>query len=175
MKYESRDMERETILHVAFGMCTAARTAPKAKGIDNICTTVLTGAEKLELAEKMDAIAQEQENCAFFARDAMNVRAAAAVVLIGVRKKYGGLSYCSMCGFENCAECAEQGGRCAFNTIDMGIAIGSAVSYAADHRVDNRVMFSVGRAYGALNPEEQIIWHGIPLFAYSKNPAFDRG
>lgn len=175
MKYDSKDMERETLLHVAFGMCTAARTAPKARGIDNICTTVLTGAEKLELANKMEEIAETQENCAFFHRDAMNIRVAAAVVLIGVKKKYTGLNYCSMCGFENCAVCAQQGARCAFNTIDLGIAIGSAVSYAADHRADNRVMFSVGRAYAAMNPEEEIIWHGIPLFAYGKNPTFDRG
>lgn len=175
MKYDAKQMERETILHVAFGMCTAARTAPKGKGIDNICTVVLTGEEKDALAAKMDEIAAERVDCAFFARDANNVRFAEAIVLIGVRKRTTGIGFCSMCGFENCKVCAEQGGRCAFNTIDLGIAIGSAVSYAADHRIDNRVMFSVGKAYGLMQENSDIIWQGIPLSAWGKNPCFDRG
>lgn len=175
MIYHSIDMETNTVLNVAFGMCTAARTAPKAKGIDNIKTMVLTGADKDALADTMDGIGQSDAGRAFFSRDAKNVRAAIAVVLIGVDKKYAGLNGCGMCGFADCAACAKAGGRCAFNTIDMGIAIGSAVSYAADHRVDNRVMFSIGKTYMLEHPESDIIWHGIPLFATGKSPAFDRG
>ena len=175
MIYHSNDMEKNAVLNVAFGMCTAARTAPKARGIDNIRTLVLTEQEKDELADAMDKIGQADAERAFFSRDAKNVRAAIAVVLIGVEKKYTGLSGCSLCGFEDCAACAKAGARCAFNTIDMGIAIGSAVSYAADHRVDSRVMFSIGRTYMLEHPENGVIWHGIPLFATGKNPAFDRG
>jgi len=174
MIYHSKDMETSAVMNTAFGMCTAARTAPKARGIDNIKTLVLTEQEKDALADAMDKIGQADETRAFFSRDAKNVRAAIAVVLIGVDKKYAGLSGCSLCGFEDCAACAAAGARCAFNTIDMGIAIGSAVSYAADHRVDNRVMFSIGKTYMLEHPESNVLWHGIPLFATSKNPAFDR-
>ncbi|MBR4078710.1 MAG: hypothetical protein IKK29_00720, partial [Christensenellaceae bacterium] len=99
MIYHSKDMETSAVLNVAFGMCTAARTAPKARGIDNIKTMVLTGADKDMLADTMDKIGQSDESRAFFARDAKNVRAAIAVVLIGVDKKYAGLNGCGMCGF----------------------------------------------------------------------------
>jgi len=59
---------------------------------------------------------------------------------------------------------------------DLGIAVGSAVSVAADHRIDNRVMYSAGK--GALRlgifPEDiKIIW-GIPLSAGAKSIYYDR-
>lgn len=46
MKYEAGQMEEQAILETAAKMCAAARTAPKAKGLDRIVTLVLTGAEK---------------------------------------------------------------------------------------------------------------------------------
>jgi len=50
------------------------------------------------------------------------------------------------------------------------------VSVAADLRVDNRVMYSVGKA--ALNigilGEDVKIAYGIPLSISGKNPFFDR-
>ena len=62
------------------------------------------------------------------------------------------------------------------SAVDLGIAIGSAVSVAADLRVDNRVMYSVGKA--ALNigilGEDVKIAYGIPLSISGKNPFFDR-
>ncbi|MDD3489690.1 MAG: ferredoxin domain-containing protein, partial [Paludibacter sp.] len=64
---------------------------------------------------------------------------------------------------------------CAVNTVDVGIAIGSACSVAADHRVDSRVMFSVGRAAIELGllPDCTSVY-GIPVSSSSKNPFFDR-
>ena len=38
------------------------------------------------------------------------------------------------------------GQHCAFDDIDLGIAVGSAVSVAADRRVDNRVFYTAGIA-----------------------------
>ena len=57
MTYHSNDMETNAVLNAAFGMCTAARTAPKARGIDNIKTMVLKGADKDMLADTMDKLA----------------------------------------------------------------------------------------------------------------------
>ena len=61
------------------------------------------------------------------------------------------------------------------NTIDVGIAIGSACAMAADMRVDTRVMFSAGLA------AQRLDWlkgcknvFAIPVSASSKNPFFDR-
>ena len=60
--------------------------------------------------------------------------------------------------------------------MDLGIAIGSAVSMAADARVDNRVMFSVGRAAMEMkllgDRVSQMV--GIPLCVSGKSPFFDR-
>jgi len=82
-----------------------------------------------------------------------------------------------MCGFKNCDEKNQYPNHpCAFNTGDLGIAIGSAVSVAMEHRVDNRIMYTVGQAaleMGILGPEVKIIY-GIPLSASGKNPFFDR-
>jgi uncharacterized ferredoxin-like protein len=52
----------------------------------------------------------------------------------------------------------------------------SAVSVAMDHRVDNRIMYSAGKAAieaGLFGPEVKIAY-GIPLSATGKNPFFDR-
>ena len=54
MKYSSEDMEKKAITNTASRMCAAIRTAPKARGIDNVITLVLTGSEKDALADKMD-------------------------------------------------------------------------------------------------------------------------
>ena len=60
--------------------------------------------------------------------------------------------------------------------MDLGIAIGSAVSVAEDARVDNRVMFSVGRSIMEMGilPENVKNIVGIPLSASGKSPYFDR-
>jgi uncharacterized ferredoxin-like protein len=70
----------------------------------------------------------------------------------------------------------QAGGFCSFNVGDLGIAVGSAVSRAADMRVDNRIMYSVGKAVLELNllPDKVRLVYGVPLSATGKNPFFDR-
>jgi uncharacterized ferredoxin-like protein len=175
MRIDGESMEREGLLEAARRICVAARTAPKGRGVDNLVTAVLTGEQKEEIAREMQAIG-ERSGAAFFIRDAANVRAAGALVLLGTRTRTLGLEPCGFCGFEDCAANERAGGICAFNTGDLGIAIGSAVSVAADLRVDNRVFFTAGRA--ALNLKtlgEQVrIAYGIPLSVGPKSPFFDR-
>ena len=67
-------------------------------------------------------------------------------------------------------------GICSFNTIDLGIATSSAVSVAADSRVDTRIMFSVGHAGVAMSLFEGGLKQalGIPLSITGKSPFFDR-
>ena len=92
MRYDSDEMERQAILATAARMCAAARTAPKAKGVDNILTMVLTGEEKKALAEKMREVAATGNPAVqFFLRDADNVDAAQALVLIGAKPARAGL------------------------------------------------------------------------------------
>lgn len=160
---------------VAEEMCLAARTAPKARGIDLLETAVLTGDDIQKLAAKMLAIGEREKHNTFL-RDGENIKCAQALVLIGTKLKVIGLRYCSYCGCPNCAEAEKAGAVCAYNTGDLGIAIGSAVAAAMDHRIDNRVMYSAGKAaveMGLLGEAVKIAY-GIPLSATGKNPFFDR-
>lgn len=169
------EAEQAALLAVARNMCAAARTAPKTKGKDYIVTAIVTGEEKEALAIKMEELG-EKFQYGFFMRDAGNIRNSQAVVILGFRPHINGLNDgCRYCGFKDCAECAEKGGTCIYGPIDLGIAIGSAVGIANAAHVDNRVMFSAGRAaleLGYLDGAVDVI--GIPLSVSGKSPYFDR-
>jgi uncharacterized ferredoxin-like protein len=175
MKTDGANMERDGLLEVARRICIAVRTAPKGKGTDNLVTVVLTGTEKDEIAREMERIG-EATGVAFFVRDANCLRSAGVLVLVGTKVNTLGVANCGFCGFEDCAENEKNDGICAFNTGDLGIALGSAVSVAANCRVDNRIFFTAGRAalnLQTLGPEVKIAY-GIPLSAGGKSIFFDR-
>ena len=175
MIISSEQAEQAALLSTAEAMCAAARTAPKAKGVDQIVSCILTGEEKDALADQMERMA-ETLSYGFFLRDAQNVRASQAVVLLGVQYGQRGLNAgCARCGFEDCAACAKSGGVCVYDPLDLGIAIGSAVSVAAQRRVDNRIMFSCGRAANAMGLLKGApLVTAIPLSVSGKSPYFDR-
>ena len=171
-----KDLEEEAVLEIGRLMAAAARTSPKGKGSDTITTALLTGAEKDKVAARMELIAANEE-IPFFQRDANNIYQVPAVLIIGTRFKPLGVPYCGDCGYKDCRECAEKGeGRCNFNVIDLGIALGSAVATAALHHVDNRIMFSCAKAVLDLGllPEVIKMAYAIPLSLTSKSPFFDR-
>lgn len=173
----SKNIEKEALLQIAGFMAVAARTAPKAKGTDNIATLVISEKKDLDrLIREMLRVAKK-ENKPGFKRDAQNIEKSAAVLLIGTRLGAIGLTYCSFCGFKDCKTMQDQNGTCAYNNIDLGIAVGSAVSIASDMRVDNRIMYSAGKAGLRLNlfkDRSVKIALGIPLSATGKNIFFDR-
>ena len=169
------DAETRALRQVAELMCLAARTAPKAKGVDNLTTMVLEGEEKDQLTTQMRAIAKETE-LEFFERDAGNIDSAQVVVLLGTRVEPVDVPACGYCGFKNCDENRANNGICAYNTGDLGIAVGSAAAVAARHHADNRIMFTAGKAalrLELLGPDVRIAY-GIPLSGAGKNPFFDR-
>lgn len=172
MILNERDCRHEKVLQIAQEMMIAARTAPKGKGIDVIEVALVTESNIRILSDTMKQM-YEENGFKFFLRDADNILQAECIVLIGTRQQPQGLD-CGHCGFARCAD-REEGVPCALNTVDVGIAIGSACSVAADHRVDTRVMFSAGLA------AQQLDWldgcthvFAIPVSASSKNPFFDR-
>ena len=176
MKYASDDMEMRAALNAAAQICAAARTAPKARGVDVIRTLVLTDADKAALTAEMRRVGTEM-GAAFVLRDADNVDAAQAIVLIGALEGKRGLNdLCGYCHFANCAECEQKGGMCAMDGVDVGIALGSAAAMAADLRMDNRILFSAGRA--AINLKllgdgvGQVF--GLPISVSGKSIFFDR-
>ena len=172
MIISERDQRDEQALVIAKQMLVAARTAPNGKGVDLIEAFVATGEEKDALADYMETLAPEQGM--FFVRDAGCVRSAQAVVLIGTRAKVQGLN-CAHCGFATCAE-KPQAVPCEINSVDVGIALGSAASCAADARVDSRILYSAGFAAqkrGLLGEDVRQVF-AIPISISSKSPFFDR-
>lgn len=173
-EYEIRN---NVLRRTAEKMMTAARTAPKAKGIDNIEIAIAEGDTIVKLSEKLEELVSEGKGPEYFLRDAQNILSSEIVVLLGTKIKPIGIKYCGYCGFENCEEKLKHPNvPCALNTGDLGIAVGSAASVAMDERIDNRIMHSVGVAAAELKllGEEVNIIYGIPLYVGPKNVFFDR-
>lgn len=170
-------IRNELVRRIAEQMLTAARTAPKGKGTDNLVLLMLDKKEIKKVSEKLLEMVKREEVPQFFGRDGENILKAEWMILMGTKIKAMGVSPCGMCGYENCDEKNRHPEQpCAFNTGDLGIAIGSAVSMAMDNRIDNRVMYTVGQAameMGILGNEVKIAY-GIPLSVSGKNPFFDR-
>ena len=176
MIYSSEDMENRAALEAAARVCAAARTAPKACGIDRIHTLTLTDADKDAVADEMERLGNAR-GAGFFLRDADNVRAAKVMVLIGIEGGVRGLNeVCGYCHFDDCAACAAGNGVCVYDPMDVGIALGSAAAKAADLRMDNRILFSAGRAaqeLGLMGESVRLIY-ALPLAISGKSPFFDR-
>lgn len=176
IKFEE-DTREETVKHVAEAMLAAARTAPKGRGIDNLVMAVVDRDGIKEISETLKIISKRNPSATFLQRDALNILSAQCMVIIGTKYASIGVQPCDLCGFQNCEEKDKHPDfPCVFNTGDLGIAIGSAVSVAMNSRIDNRVMFSVGRAVQELKllGDDVRIAYGIPLSVSSKNPFFDR-
>jgi len=178
--------ESEAVEMVARLMALSARTAPKARGIDVIKTMIVTGEEKTALAEAMREYG-EKHDAGFFIRDAGNVAASDACLLIGLMLADAVGLDCGGCGYATCAEMLDaqrelnppdtpfSGPNCVVRMADLGIAVGSAAKTASIHNVDNRVMYSAG--VGALSLgwlEGCGVAYGIPLRASGKDIFFDR-
>lgn len=95
--------ELESVELLAKIILTAARTAPKGKGIDDIVTCLLSQEEKVDLADKMEELS-EIKGLKFLLRDAKNVRDADAITLIGLKASGVGNLDCGACGFRTCKE-----------------------------------------------------------------------
>jgi uncharacterized ferredoxin-like protein len=168
------DIKNETLKDVAEFMCVAARTAPKTRGKDNLLITTLNKTEKKKITAAMKKIAKRDSrpSCR---RDAESIKGTDHIVIIATRKGPLGLN-CGFCGYPDCNALNKTKGVCAYNAMDLGIALGSAASLAARFHIDNRLMYSIGKAAietGIL--EKNVIQAiGIPLSATGKNPYFDR-
>ncbi len=172
MIHNERETRHDHILSVARQMMTAARTAPKAKGVDIIEVATISGDDLSTLADMMTTISDET-GMKFFLRDADNILNSECVVIIGTQSLPHGLN-CAHCGYALCADKPAEV-PCAINSVDVGIAIGSACATAADLRVDTRVLFSAGIAaqrLNWLNGCRQVF--AIAVSASSKSPYFDR-
>lgn len=174
MVYDERNIRKAQALDIAQKMLVAARTAPKGKGIDVVECAVVDGDEQEALACTMEAIGEERGH-QFFLRDANCVRKSLCVALVGTRTKLQGLN-CGYCGFPTCGEKPREA-PCEINAVDVGIALGAAVSRAQAFGVDTRIMFSAGLAAQQLGFLGEGVGqvYAIPVSISSKSPLFDRG
>lgn len=172
MIINQRDDRHAQVIDAARRMLTAIRTAPKAKGNDLIEAAIVEGDDLRRLSDAMLELYAETSR-PVYQRDAANILQGDAVVLVGIRPQPMGLN-CSHCGFPTCAD-KPAAVLCAFNSIDVGIAAGSACSVAADCRVDTRTLFSAGMGAMRLGllPGCRLVL-AIAVSATSKNPFFDR-
>lgn len=173
--------ELESVELLAKIILTAARTAPKGKGIDDIITCLLDQEEKAELADKMEKLS-EIKGLKFLLRDARNVRDADAITLIGLKASGAGNLDCGACGFGTCKEMLEHGKmqkeffgpQCMIKYLDLGVAVGSAAAKAKDLCVDNRILYSAGAAACYFKMIDADVAMGLPLSVKGKNIFFDR-
>ncbi len=187
-QYFYMTIETTAVTTVAGLMALAARTAPKGKGVDTIHLRVLMGNEVQALAHRLRELGETQ-GIGFFQRDALNIAASDAVLLIGSGADLVAGLNCGACGYATCDAMAAEGKKrgnkrgthfsgpnCAIRITDLGIAVGSAVKTAQIHNVDNRIMYSGGVAaldLGLLE-KECTVAYTIPLSATGKNIFFDR-
>ncbi|MCL2391554.1 MAG: DUF2148 domain-containing protein [Oscillospiraceae bacterium] len=173
MIYSSTTTERSAAMQAAELMSAAARTAPKACGIDLTETMILDGEDKDRLTAAMREIGGGGDS--FFFRDAGNVDACHCIVLVGAGVKARGLN-CGLCGVKSCAKAGKDGIACALSVNDLGIAVGSAAATAMDLRMDNRVLYTAGMAALKLKlfADEIKMCFGIGLSTSGKNIFFDR-
>ncbi len=181
------EAELQGVMMAAQLMAVAARTAPKTRGLDSVQTAIVSGEDLERLAKALDRkLTEKPTPMKGYARDAANVRSSAAVLLIGVtgeaKRPEAPLS-CGACGYAGCPEfmAADKhegedylGPLCVFQSIDLGIAIGSAVKMASELNIDNRIMYTVGAAAREDGMMKADVVIGIPLSAKGKNVYFDR-
>ena len=153
MLIKSDDAERDAALYVAKLMLVAARTAPKAMGLDTVVTAIVGGEDQSRLADEMERIGKEK-NRPRLVRDAGNVRKSQLVALIGVEYR--------------------EGSSKELKLVDLGIALGSASKIASDLNVDNRIMRSIGEAAENMKLLQADYVLGIPISIKGKSIFFDR-
>jgi uncharacterized ferredoxin-like protein len=190
-RISSTDAEHEAMRTVANLMAATARTAPKGRGVDAIGTMVVEGEDLETLARTMDEVAPGRPDIVAnaFRRDARSVRDSDFVVLLGVSgtpKKPENPFDCGACGLKTCGGLIRARGKadastdyfgptCIIAAIDLGVALGAAVKLAADHGIDNRLMYTMGVAAAKLKWLDADVVIGIPLSTTGKNIYFDRG
>src|SRR5512144_447896 len=167
-------------------MAASARTAPKAGGKDFLEIVVITKEEDLKkIADAMKEYAPRSTNEAYWLRDASNIEASQALLLVGLSKPVTAGYDCGACGFSTCAEFAKNrelkdkamgytGPHCVMRMLDIGVALSSAAKTASLLNVDNRVQQRVGAAARALGLIKAEVVMGLPLGVYGKSIYYDR-
>ena len=167
-------------------MAASARTAPKAGGKDFLEIVVITKLDDLkQIAGAMKAYAAMSTNEAFWLRDAANIEASDALLLIGLGESKAAGYDCGACGYPTCSEFTKNrqltekemgysGPHCVMRMMDIGVALASAAKTASILNIDNRVQQRVGAAARKLGLIRAEVVMGIPVSISGKSIYFDR-
>ena len=174
MAKKYNNIKNNALKTVAELMCISARTAPKTRGEDNLVIITINKSEKEKIIKQMKKIAKRDSRLSC-ERDAENIKNVNEIVIIGTKKKVLGLN-CGFCGYATCKELSKTKATCVYNSMDLGIALGSCATIASDFHADNRLMFSIGKAAMECGIIDKSVTQaiGIPLAATGKNIFFDR-
>lgn len=165
---------QNALLQAATLMLGRAKTAPKASGIEHLIYKIAEGDDLKSISEEIHRLGVEKD-VPFFIRDSKNLEKASYILLIGAQDSIRNVPQCGLCGYENCGHKLKNQGRCAYDMIDLGIALGSALSLGQQLGVDSRCMFTVGKAAVSLGlMDDAAVAIGIPLSYSEKNIFFDR-
>lgn len=155
-------------------MLTRAKTAPKAKGKEGLVYRIVEKEKIQELSQEVERLGKEKD-VDFFLRDSKNILQAEGFLFIGARNEARGVMQCGYCGYEDCRENRENDAVCVYPILDLGIAVGSALTETQAAGMDTRVMHSIGKAAITLGwMEDCVAAVGIPLSITEKNIFFDR-
>ena len=162
------------LAQAAVAMVGRAKTAPKARGIDHLVYRIAEKDDVAALSREIERLGMEKD-VPFFIRDSRNIQDLDYIILIGAKDLARGVPQCGFCGYENCGHKLKNIGRCAYDLIDLGLAVGSALSLGQSLGIDTRVMYTLGKAAMSLGylPEAQVAL-GIPMSITEKNIFFDR-
>jgi uncharacterized ferredoxin-like protein len=177
---------KEASLMAAQLMAAAMRTAPKAGGKDFLEIVVVDEQAVLQrIAGRMAEYAPDSTNEPFWLRDAANIAACHALVLVGLRRFTTAGYDCGGCGYATCAEFSRHrkednkemgytGPHCIMRMMDIGVALAAAAKTASLLSIDNRVQQRVGATARHLGVIDADVVMGIPIGIFGKNIFFDR-
>lgn len=188
--YDGFKAAQEHLMDVAKACVQAASKAPSLTRRFSLMASIITDED---MAPVIDILATLGENSAFQLHDAVALIRLAKegklppVLLLGADLTRPALWDCGACGFASCGEyvkyCKKNKGvgigaygpTCVWQAIDFGAACDYAAACAAQHRVETRVMFSIGAVsmlLGHLEGASFVL--GLPLGPAGQNLWFDR-
>ena len=157
--YEGIEMFQEELVNVAKLCGIAAMRAPALTGGLDLKMKIVTGKDLEPIIEVLEVLGGTS---AFQLHDATAYRSykengiLPPVLLLGADLTKPPMWHCGGCGFKNCGEflnylkknkgvgIGAYGPTCLWKVIDFGIASDYACACAAQHRVESRIMLSIG-------------------------------
>ena len=188
--YSGEQATQEHLLEVTKGCAVAAAKAPTLTNSLGLRMEIVTGEDLDPIIDVLETFGQTST---FQMHDAVAFRSMAAkgvlppILLLGADLCEPVLWDCGACGFATCGEYIKfisrnkgmgigaYGPSCVWKVIDFGMAADYACAAAAMHRVEARLMFSIGAVsmfLGHLEGSSFVL--GLPVGPVGLNNWFDR-